>query len=79
MSGTPLLRAAGLVLVLHTAKGMFKTIAIFWILIFFVTGRGVFAAQPIIAGTVIEVCPVLIFSDDEMANHISKTSIDHYT
>jgi len=42
-------------------------------------GRGIFASQFIPAKTVIDVCPVLIFSDDETTNHISKTCLDHYT
>ena len=83
--GTPLLRTDGLVLVSNTVKGLchvmyplhFSSVLTFpW---FTVPGRGVFASRPIPAGTVIDVSPVLVFSDNEVISHISKTCLDHYT
>ncbi|KAL2401088.1 hypothetical protein ABEF95_010256 [Exophiala dermatitidis] len=42
-------------------------------------GRGVFATQDIPSGTVIEVSPVLIFSEEEVENHTQYTRLQHYT
>ncbi|KIX10223.1 uncharacterized protein Z518_01304 [Rhinocladiella mackenziei CBS 650.93] len=42
-------------------------------------GRGVFAIQNIPTGTVVEVSPVLIFSEDEVAKHTQHTCLQHYT
>lgn len=42
-------------------------------------GRGVFAGRDIPAGTVIDVCPVLILDPQENKDHIEKTSLYHYT
>ena len=40
-------------------------------------GRGVFAAAPIAAGQIIEICPVLVFSQAELP-HIRQTMLDDY-
>lgn len=40
-------------------------------------GQGVFAAAPIAAGSVIEVCPVLLFSKSELP-HVRRTMLDDY-
>ncbi|KAI1617582.1 hypothetical protein EDD36DRAFT_459266 [Exophiala viscosa] len=42
-------------------------------------GRGVFATQDIPGGTVIEVSPVLLFSEDEVEKHAQHTCLQHYT
>jgi hypothetical protein len=42
-------------------------------------GRGVFASEDVASGSVVEVCPVLIFSPEENEAHIKKTSLYHYT
>lgn len=42
-------------------------------------GRGVFAREEIRAGTIIEICPVLILDPTENREHIEKTSLYHYT
>lgn len=42
-------------------------------------GRGVFAIQDIPSGTVIEVCPVLVFNEDEVEKHMQHTCLQHYT
>lgn len=44
-----------------------------------ITGRGVFAAGPISAGTVVETCPVLVLDVQENKEHIAKTGLYHYT
>lgn len=44
-----------------------------------ITGRGVFAAAPISAGTVIDTSPVLILGLKENVQHIEHTSLYHYT
>jgi hypothetical protein len=85
--GTPLLRTDGLVLISNTVKGprhvMYPFRTCYSGSDLFsgspLPGRGVFASRPIPAGTVIDVSPVLVFSDDETNNHISKTCLDHYT
>ena len=41
-------------------------------------GRGVFAAKPIPARTVVETCPVLVFPLSDLSN-VSRTVFDHYT
>ena len=40
-------------------------------------GRGVFAAAPIAEGQIIEICPVLVFSQAELP-HIRQTMLDDY-
>jgi len=57
---------------LHRAEGL---------LLFLETpkGRGIFAAQCIPKGTVIEVCPVLVLEPGEVNQHTSKTILNHYT
>ena len=42
-------------------------------------GRGVFAAQEIKKGSIVDVSPVIVFSDEEKDKHITKTILDHYT
>ncbi|KAH9876141.1 hypothetical protein J1614_004020 [Plenodomus biglobosus] len=42
-------------------------------------GRGVFASAPIAAGTVIDICPVLLLGIEENKTHIEKSSLYHYT
>ncbi|EXJ79816.1 hypothetical protein A1O3_08101 [Capronia epimyces CBS 606.96] len=42
-------------------------------------GRGVFATQDIPRSTVVDVSPVLIFSEDEVENHTKHTRLQHYT
>ena len=42
-------------------------------------GRGVFATNSIPAGTIIDVCPVLVLRIDENKEHVEKTSLYHYT
>ncbi|ETI23208.1 hypothetical protein G647_05005 [Cladophialophora carrionii CBS 160.54] len=42
-------------------------------------GRGVFATKHIPRGTVVEVSPVLVFSEDEVENHTQHTVLQHYT
>lgn len=42
------------------------------------TGRGVFASQNIPKDTVVDISPVLIFDEDEVSAHTSKTRIAHY-
>ncbi|KAF2673728.1 protein methyltransferase [Microthyrium microscopicum] len=42
-------------------------------------GRGVFAERDIVAGEVIETCPVLILSPEENKTYIEKTELYHYT
>ncbi|KAF2100643.1 SET domain-containing protein [Rhizodiscina lignyota] len=42
-------------------------------------GRGIFATARIPAGTVIDVCPVLVLGVEENREHIEKTSLYHYT
>ena len=75
----PLERAKGLVLVLDTPKGRSlpnfvsslsrKLIDI---------GRGVFASTSISAKTIVEVCPVLIFDEEDNKSYISKSVLRHY-
>ncbi len=43
------------------------------------TGRGVFATKDIPAGTVIDVCPVLVLGLQENKKHIEHTSLYHFT
>ena len=38
-----------------------------------------FAAQEISKGTVVDVSPIIVFSDEEKDKHITKTILDHYT
>lgn len=40
-------------------------------------GRGVFAARDIEPGEIIEICPVLVFSKEELV-HIQQTFLDDY-
>ena len=40
-------------------------------------GRGVFAARDIEPGEIIEICPVLVFSKEELA-HVRQTFLDDY-
>jgi len=42
-------------------------------------GRGVFAVVPIQKGTVIDISPVLVFSQEEYEKHARHTVVDHYT
>ncbi|KAA8619737.1 protein containing SET domain protein [Pyrenophora tritici-repentis] len=42
-------------------------------------GRGVFATNNILAGTIIDICPVLVLGTEENKEHIEKTSLYHYT
>ncbi|KIW26935.1 uncharacterized protein PV07_06723 [Cladophialophora immunda] len=42
-------------------------------------GRGVFATQDIPRGTVVEVSPVLIFTEEEVEKHTQHTCLQHYT
>ena len=42
-----------------------------------VHGQGVFAAEPIAAGAVIEICPVLLFPKDQL-EHVRRTMLDDY-
>ncbi|KAH9881632.1 hypothetical protein IAQ61_000359 [Plenodomus lingam] len=42
-------------------------------------GRGVFASAPIAAGTIIDICPVLLLGVEENENYIQKSSLYHYT
>ncbi|KAI8934237.1 hypothetical protein NX059_008983 [Plenodomus lindquistii] len=42
-------------------------------------GRGVFASAPIPAGTIIDICPVLLLGVEENTSHIEKSSLYHYT
>ncbi|KIW12457.1 hypothetical protein PV08_09734 [Exophiala spinifera] len=42
-------------------------------------GRGVFATDDIPSGTVIEVSPVLVFSEEEVEKHTRHTCLQHYT
>ncbi|KIV90728.1 hypothetical protein PV10_05354 [Exophiala mesophila] len=42
-------------------------------------GRGVFATRDIPSRTVIEVSPVLVFTEDEVENHTQHTVLQHYT
>ncbi|RMZ66169.1 histone lysine methyltransferase set7 [Pyrenophora seminiperda CCB06] len=42
-------------------------------------GRGVFATSNIGAGTIIDICPVLVLGIEENKEHIEKTSLYHYT
>ncbi|KAJ9612063.1 hypothetical protein H2200_003658 [Cladophialophora chaetospira] len=58
----PLLRTAGLVVVMNTPKG-----------------RGVFATKEISRGTIVEISPVLIFTEDEVEKHTRHTTLQHYT
>jgi len=76
-------RDANLSLALHTPKGT-KTFALEFELISKkiltqFSGRGVFATSDIQAGTIIDMCPVLVFEPDENENHIRHTSLHHYT
>lgn len=42
-------------------------------------GRGVFTSAPIPAGTVIDICSVLILDPSENVDYVEKTSLYHYT
>ncbi|TFY83788.1 hypothetical protein EWM64_g213 [Hericium alpestre] len=42
-------------------------------------GRGVFATRTITAQTLVEICPVLLFSAEEYELHGKYTVLDHYT
>ncbi|KIW47452.1 uncharacterized protein PV06_00147 [Exophiala oligosperma] len=42
-------------------------------------GRGVFATQDISRSTVIDVSPVLVFSQEEVEKHTQHTCLQHYT
>lgn len=44
-----------------------------------VVGRGVFASRSIPKGTVVEISPVLVLTKDEVDQHTSQTSLQHYT
>ena len=42
------------------------------------SGRGVFAAKSILARTVVEICPVLVFPISDLSS-VSRTAFEHYT
>lgn len=42
-------------------------------------GRGVFAQEPIPAGTVVDICPVLVLDPKENEEHVRKTDLYNYT
>jgi uncharacterized protein len=71
-------RHASLVVVCNTAKGKLVLDIECHIRYSNQTGRGVFAAEAIPSGTIIETCPVLIFPIDDL-KALASTLADHYS
>ena len=81
-------RANGLVLVSNTPKGMAHRIGLLRArflnphfrssLLIGSSGRGVFASMDILAGSIVEINPVLILSTQD-AHAIQTTLLNHYT